>query len=122
MNLINKSISHQFPLEVIIHILEYSNHGVKYRNGKFIDQIDKKDERYYLLYNLPKIETIYFFHNTPFYYIRNLGEYEVKLKKTYIDDLYPESQYDHELYYQLSFYKKRKQTDNSIILYNYIIR
>jgi hypothetical protein len=117
----NITLSMILPLEIIIHILEYSNHGVKYRNGRFIDQIDKKDERYSLLYNLSKIETI-FFYNNPFYYIRNLGEYEVKLKKTYIDDLFPESQHDHELYYQLSFYKKRKQTDNSIILYNYIIR
>jgi len=114
-------LSKILPLEIIIHILEYSNHGVKYRNGKFIDQIDKNDKRIQLLYTLPRIETI-LFYNKPFYYIRNLGDYEVKLKKTYICDLYPESQHDHELYYQLSFYKKRKPTDNSIILYNYIIK
>jgi len=117
----NKTISHNLPLEIIAHILEYSNHGVKYRNGKFIDQIDKKDVRCKLLYSLPKIETI-FLYNNPFYYIRNLGDYEVKLKQTYIDDLYTESQDDNELYHQLSFYKKRKPTDKSIVLYNYIIK
>lgn len=122
----NSTLSKNLPLDILIHILEYSNHGVKYRNGKFIDQIDKKDERLQLLfnlplYNVPKIHFLSTFNSDIIY--RNLGNYEVRLKKTYIDDLYSESQDDHELYYQLTFCKKRKPNDfSSIKLYNYIIK
>lgn len=120
------SISKNLPLDILIHILEYCNHGVKYRNGKFIDQIDKNDERLQLLYNLPlynvpKIESPSTINSYIIY--RNLGNYEVRLKKTFIDDLYTESRDDHELYYQLTFCKKRKPNDfSSIKLYNYIIK
>jgi hypothetical protein len=55
-----KSNLYNIPLKIIINILKYSNRGVKYRNGKFIDQIDKKDERNNLLYNLSNIKTIFF--------------------------------------------------------------
>lgn len=118
----NNTIYRNLPLDMIIHILQYCNEGIKYRNGKFIDQINKNDNRYKNLYNLPKLETRILF-NTPFLYFRNLGSYEVSLKSIYIDDLYPESSNDDNEYYQLSFYKKRQNDDfSSIILYNYIIR
>ena len=122
----NTTLSKNLPLDILIHILEYSNHGVKYRNGKFIDQIDKKDERLQLLYNLPlynQLKLVSTSQYNSYIIYRNLGNYEVRLKKTYIDDLYPESQDDHELHYQLTFCKKRKPNDfSSIKLYNYIIK
>jgi hypothetical protein len=118
----NKSIYKNLPFELVVHILQYCNEGVKYRNGKFIDQINKNDGRYKILYEKPKIE-IRMLYDSPFNYFRNLGNYEVTLKSVYIDDLYSESSDDHNLYYQLSFYKKRQLNDLSIIiLYNYIIR
>jgi hypothetical protein len=41
------------PLDLIYHILVYTG-IVKYRNGKYIDQIPKTDERYQLLGTIPR--------------------------------------------------------------------
>ena len=109
------------PLDMIIHILSFDN-KIKYKNGKFINQIDKKDERYNLLKKLPKIQTRMIF-DKPFYYFKNLGNnYQVKISKINTDDLYPHLN-DSQQYYQLSFSKCRKIDEKtSIMMYNYIIR
>ena len=59
------------PLDVLNIILEYSGYH-RFRNGKFIKQISKNDERYTILENeLPKLSkftTIYgSYYNTTFY-------------------------------------------------------
>ena len=41
------------PLELIYHILVYTG-IVKYRNGKYIDQIPRTDERYKLVDSIPR--------------------------------------------------------------------
>ena len=43
----------KLPLELIYHILLYTG-IVKYRNGKYIDQIPKTDERYKLFDSIPR--------------------------------------------------------------------
>ena len=43
----------KLPLELIYHILLYTG-IVKYRNGKYIDQIPRTDERYKLFDSIPK--------------------------------------------------------------------
>lgn len=42
------------PQDVIHHILSY-NDTIKYRNGKYMNQIHKNDDRYKLLRNIPVI-------------------------------------------------------------------
>jgi len=44
------------PLDVIHYILSY-NDTIKYRNGKYMNQICKKDTRYELLLKIPPIKT-----------------------------------------------------------------
>ena len=41
------------PLEVLHNILSYDG-SIKYRNGKWIDQLSKKDRRYDLLRSIPR--------------------------------------------------------------------
>ena len=43
----------KLPLELIYHILLYTG-IVKYRNGKYIDQIPRTDERYKLFDSIPR--------------------------------------------------------------------
>jgi len=40
------------PLEIIHHILEYDGR-IKYRNGKYMNQIAQDDDRYHLLRKIP---------------------------------------------------------------------
>ena len=42
------------PEDVVFHILSY-NDRIKYRNGKYINQICKDDKRYKLLLRIPPI-------------------------------------------------------------------
>ena len=46
------------PLEIVHRILEYDGR-IKYRNGKYMNQIASDDERYKMLLTVPKIETCY---------------------------------------------------------------
>ena len=43
------------PLDIIHHILAYDGR-IKYRNGKYVNQIAPEDSRYEILKTLPKIE------------------------------------------------------------------
>lgn len=45
---------HLLPQDIIRHIISYSD-AVKYRNGKYMNQISKEDERYILLQTIPRI-------------------------------------------------------------------
>ena len=46
------------PLEIVHRILEYDGR-IKYRHGKYMNQISKNDDRYEMLLTVPKIETCY---------------------------------------------------------------
>jgi hypothetical protein len=37
------------PMEIINYILEFNGDGIKYRNGKYMNQIRETDERYTML-------------------------------------------------------------------------
>ena len=41
-------------MDIIHHILSYNN-TIKYRNGKYFNQIPKEDHRYSLLLKIPRI-------------------------------------------------------------------
>ena len=45
----------QFPLEIVHHIFEYTG-KIKYRNGKYMNQIDTDDNRYKMLQTIPLIQ------------------------------------------------------------------
>ena len=108
MNILFKKL----PLEIVIYILEYTN-VIKYRNGKFMNQISKKDERYEKLSNLSLIECRYS-GSQPWRYIRNLGNYQAFL---FINTA------RHIPRYEVTFHKKRQEGDNSPIqLYWYKIK
>ena len=47
----------RFPLELVHHILEYDGR-IKYRHGKYMNQIAQDDDRYKMLQTMPKIEPI----------------------------------------------------------------
>jgi hypothetical protein len=46
------------PLEIVHRILEYEGR-IKYRHGKYMNQISQDDDRYKMLLTVPKIETCY---------------------------------------------------------------
>lgn len=66
------------PNELVRIILEFDG-SLKLRNGKYMNQINKNDERYKMLLNISQVKTIFFGKN-PFYFIRELGKYSVKLQ------------------------------------------
>ena len=73
-----KSIFIKLPLEIIILILDFDN-KIKYRNGKFINQILKTDKRYELLKNISPIKKNLLFNIYSLCYTRDLGKYIVYL-------------------------------------------
>ena len=124
------------PLELIYLILEYDGR-IKYRNGKYMNQIAPDDDRYKMLFlTMPKIRL--FYHN--FYYMtisdsRNkninviycekhmkfeLGE-EVSLIYTYSNTRYVRYIYNNQGFqYRLTIYKPPKPTFiESVIVYLY---
>jgi hypothetical protein len=59
----------QLPLELVHRILEYDGR-IKYRNGKYMNQIDWDDDRYKMLKQMPQILPFKFEHNlSSFYYM-----------------------------------------------------
>ena len=46
------------PLDIIHHIIKYDGR-IKYRNGKYINQIMHDDYRYKMLQSIPKIKSCY---------------------------------------------------------------
>ena len=49
------SVMNRFPFEIVHHILEYDGR-IKYRNGKYINQIAPDDNRYNMLQSMPQIQ------------------------------------------------------------------
>jgi hypothetical protein len=98
------------PMDILINILSYDG-SIKYRNGKFIDQIKNDDERYKLLNQISPVKTILLYNNSyPIGYRRDLGSYEVNLK---IDTAYEDPKY------RFVFKRKREKGDTSIIVLYY---
>ena len=46
----------QFPLEIVHRILEYDGR-IKYRNGKYMNQIAQDDDRYQMLQGIPQFHS-----------------------------------------------------------------
>ena len=66
------------PLDVIHHILSYNN-TIKYRNGKYMNQICKEDKRYKLLLKIPMI-----YMNPMYNYVYEMIQvYYVSYRPTY---------------------------------------
>ena len=125
----------RFPLELVHRILEYDGR-IKYRHGKYMNQISKNDDRYQMLLTVPKILSCY--HN--FFYLtisdsrnRNinviycekhmkfeLGE-EVSLIYTYSNTRYVRYIYNNQGFqYRLTIYKPPTPTFiESVIVYLY---
>lgn len=98
-----------FPIEIVARILDFGT-SIRYRNGKFMDQINKEDDRYKILENLSPITTIYF-NDRPWRYIRYLGNYSLILNIT------PGYR---SFRYEIIFRKTKQETNNTItILYYY---
>jgi hypothetical protein len=103
----------QLPLDLVINVINFGN-VIKYRNGKFMNQIDKADERYKILQNISPIKT-QFLHDEPWRYIRDLGDYYMFLYIDKSDVIIPR--------YRYTFQKKRKENDkSSITLYYHRIK
>ena len=45
----------RFPLDIVHLILEYVGY-MKYRNGKYMNQLAQDDKRYFMLLKIPRIE------------------------------------------------------------------
>lgn len=103
----------QLPLELVINVINFGN-VIKYRNGKFMNQIDETDERYKIIQNVSPIK-IQFLHDEPWRYIRDLGDYYMFLYIDKSDVIMPR--------YRYTFQKKRKENDkSSITLYYHRIK
>jgi hypothetical protein len=66
------------PLELVVYILEFDC-SIKYRNGKFFNQILKKDNRYEMLKKVSPIKKNFLFNTNVLCYTRDLGKYLVYL-------------------------------------------
>ncbi len=77
----NNKILSQLPLDLVNMILEYLN-VIVYRNGKYIDRINKSDTRYELIDKIPKPIKI----NNNQYYIglREKGRKVIKISLNYL--------------------------------------
>jgi hypothetical protein len=65
------------PTDIIHHIIEFDG-KIKYRNGKYINQIPKNDERYSMLHNIKQYETIVCFNSSHcFTYLSPKKEYNI---------------------------------------------
>jgi len=95
------------PIDIVIQIVEYSG-IMKYRYGKFMNQLQNNDIRYKMLENISQFKQVY----SNNHYIRDLGKYFVKLHIV--------TNMDNTIKYRYIFQRKREEYDNSsIILYYY---
>jgi hypothetical protein len=103
----------QLPLDLVINVINFGN-VIKYRNGKFMNQIHENDERYKIIQNVSPIK-IEFLYDKPWRYIRDLGDYYMFLYIDKQDVIMPR--------YRYTFQKKRKENDkSSITLYYHRIK
>ena len=96
------------PLEIVHRILEYDGR-IKYRHGKYMNQIASDDERYKMLLTIPIIETCYN-HNlcvtitgngNKIYYEKNVSPFI--LKELSLIDTYSNTRYVQYIYYNQGF-------------------
>jgi len=100
------------PLDIVIQILDYSG-IIKYRNGKFFNQIQNNDERYNILQSISQFVPIYLYEYStkPIHYVRDLNKYFVTLQIINGDN--------NIMKYRYIFQKKREERDTSIITLYY---
>jgi hypothetical protein len=99
------------PIDIVIQILDYSG-IMKYRYGKFMNQLQKNDIRYKMLENNSQFEPVYLydFSTKPIHYIRDLGKYFVKLQIVNIENTSK---------FRYIFQRKREKEDTSCITLYY---
>ena len=101
------TIFQETPLDIVIQIVEYTG-KIKYRNRKFMNQIDKDDKRYTAIKDITTFIPIYFTPDSRqiLWYERDLGKYSVRMQ---IGNLH----YSSEIIY--IFRRKRPENDTSMI-------
>ena len=95
------------PLEIVHRILEYDGR-IKYRNGKYMNQIAQDDDRYKMLLTVPKIETCYNHYlcmtitgnGNKIYYEKNVSPVYIE---TITIDTYSNTRYVQYIYYNQGF-------------------
>jgi len=100
-------IFRETPLDIVIQIVEYTG-KIKYRNNKFMNQIDKDDERYTAIKDITTFIPVFFTPDSRqiLWYERDLGKYSVRMQ---IGNLH----YSSEIIY--IFRRKRPENDTSRI-------
>lgn len=87
----------KLPKEIIDLIIQYDGR-MKYRNGVYMVKIDKNDDRYPLLHNLPKKE----FYETSLNYGREVFMINNRiLRETFV--FFRNKRYENNTYYSIYF-------------------
>jgi len=75
----------RLPVEIIHRILEYDGR-IKYRNGKYMNQIDPDDYRYHLLRKIPVFQRDDWYTGNFYVYRIHYNDYENHNMVVYIFD------------------------------------